>query len=150
MAIFLAIQGQILTLFSRFFCQWLLNTLKSTIIKISEEFIYWKNSKSSNCKNGQKWSFFMVLEVWISTRLVRVIDFFLQYGYGYRIRYDNRGLRLFLTLVNTVKYRTFCKVTVIYGYFGILLPTVMYGYVRLCMVMYGYRGYRGYGGYNRQ
>ena len=51
--------------------------------------------------------------------------------YGYR--YDNRGLRLFLTLVNTVKYRTFCKVTVIYGYRGILLPTVMYGY----------RGYRG-------
>ena len=82
-------------------------------------------------KMVKKWTFFMVLEVWILTRLVRVIDFFLQYGYGYRIRYDNRGLRLFLTLVNTVKYRTFCKVTVIYGYFGILLPTVMYGYVRL-------------------
>ena len=49
---------------------------------------------------------------------------------GYR--YDNRGLLLFHTLVNTVKYRTICIVTVIYGYRGMLLRTVMYGY----------RGYR--------
>ena len=49
--------------------------------------------------------------------------------YGYRS--DTAIYGYFLTLVNTVKYRTFCKVTVFYGYFGILLPTVMYGYVWL-------------------
>ena len=33
-----------------------------------------------------------------------------------------------LTLVNTVKYRKICIVTVIYSYRGILLRTIMYGY----------------------
>ena len=76
--------------------------------------------------------------------------------YGYRP--DTAVYGYFLTLVNTVNTVHFCKVTVftvfsvyfclrlctvmygyrgiygIYGIFGVFLPTVMYGYVRLCTV----------------
>ena len=52
--------------------------------------------------------------------------------YGYRS--DTAVYGYFLTLVNTVNTVHFVKLryfTVFYGYFGIFLPTVMYGYVRL-------------------
>ena len=55
--------------------------------------------------------------------------------YGYRS--DTAVYGYFLTLVNTVNTVHFVKLryfTVLYGYFGIFLPTVMYGYVRLCTV----------------
>ena len=55
--------------------------------------------------------------------------------YGYRS--DTAVYGYFLTLVNTVNTVHFVKLryfTVFYGYFGIFLPTVMYGYVRLCTV----------------
>ena len=82
-------------------------------------------------------------------RLVTVIDYFLRYGYGYRIRLSvwYRGLRLFSYPCKYRKYRTFCKVTVFYGILRLFRYIFAYGYVRLCTVMYGYRGYRGY---NRQ
>ena len=83
-----------------------------------------------------KITFFFVVCWLLACRLVTVIDYFLRYGYGYHIRLSvwYRGLRLFSYPCKYRKYRTFCKVTVFYGYFGIFLPTVMYGYVRLCTV----------------
>ena len=54
-----------------------------------------------------------------------------------RLPYKVMGMiprfRVILTLVNNIKYRTICIVTVIYGYRNILLR----------MVIYGYRSYRG-------
>ena len=62
-----------------------------------------------------------------------MVRLWLQYGY----RSNTAVYGYFLTLVNTVNTVHFVKLrsfTVFYGYFGIFLPTVMYGYVRLCMV----------------
>ena len=44
-------------------------------------------------------------------------------------------------------YRGYRGIYGIYGIFGVFLPTVMYGYVRLCTVTAVYRGIYGIYGY---